>query len=57
MQIPDAPPTMRSLIRDAVADISQRIRARPDTEFQQALIRVVIGLGFYGFFSSPYCPP
>ncbi|MGA7948959.1 MAG: ATP-binding protein [Thiobacillaceae bacterium] len=54
MQIPDAPPTMRSLIRDAVADIRQRIRARPDTEFQQALIRVVIGLGFYGFFCSPY---
>ncbi len=53
MQIPDAPPTMRSLMRDAVADISQRIRARPDTEFQQALIRVLIGLGFYGFFSSP----
>ncbi|HYP68266.1 MAG TPA: ATP-binding protein [Thiobacillaceae bacterium] len=43
---------MRSLILDAMADIRQRIRARPDSEFQQALIRVVIGAVFYAFFSS-----
>ena len=30
----------------------KRIRSRPDTEFQQALIRVVIGLVFLGYFSS-----
>lgn len=53
MQTTDAPPTMRGLFRDALADIRKRIGARPDTEFQQALIRVVIGVAFYGFFSSP----
>ncbi|HJX57165.1 MAG TPA: histidine kinase dimerization/phospho-acceptor domain-containing protein, partial [Thiobacillus sp.] len=30
----------------------KRIRSRPDTEFQQALIRVVIGLIFLAYFSS-----
>ncbi|NCS65745.1 MAG: hybrid sensor histidine kinase/response regulator, partial [Betaproteobacteria bacterium] len=29
-----------------------RIRRRPDSEFQQALIRVVIGAGFYAYFGS-----
>lgn len=30
----------------------KRVRSRPDTEFQQALIRVVIGLVFLAYFSS-----
>ena len=30
----------------------KRIRSRPDTEFQQASIRVVIGLVFFAYFSS-----
>jgi len=30
----------------------KRIRSRPDTEFQQALIRVAIGLVFLAYFSS-----
>ncbi|HMM46774.1 MAG TPA: ATP-binding protein [Thiobacillaceae bacterium] len=33
--------------------LQARIHARPDTEFQQALIRVVIGLVFLAYFSSP----
>ncbi|MDO9386906.1 MAG: histidine kinase dimerization/phospho-acceptor domain-containing protein, partial [Thiobacillus sp.] len=32
--------------------LAKRIRRRPDTEFQQALIRVVIGLIFLAYFSS-----
>ena len=53
MQTPDSPPTMLSLFRDAVADIRQRIRSRPDTEFQQVVIRVVIGVVFFAYFASP----
>jgi two-component system sensor histidine kinase RpfC len=34
----------------------KRIRSRPDTEFQQALIRVVIGLVFLAYFSSTLVP-
>ncbi|MHB0916656.1 MAG: ATP-binding protein [Thiobacillus sp.] len=34
----------------------KRIRSRPDTEFQQALIRVVIGLIFLAYFSSDVAP-
>src|SRR5512138_26745 len=33
------------------ARLAQRIRARPDTEFQQALIRLTIVVGFYLYFS------
>ncbi|MCA1978851.1 MAG: response regulator [Thiobacillus sp.] len=32
-------------------DLLKRIRRRPDTEFQQALIRLVIVVGFYLYFS------
>ena len=32
--------------------LRQRIKVRPDTEFQQALIRLIIGLGFLAYFSS-----
>src|SRR3569832_1907167 len=32
----------------------KRIRSRPDTECQQALIRVVIGFIFLAYFSSDY---
>lgn len=32
--------------------LKQRIKTRPDTEFQQTLIRVVIGLVFLAYFSS-----
>lgn len=35
-----------------VERLRARIRARPDTEFQQALIRVVIGIVFLSYFSS-----
>ena len=34
-----------------VRRLQARIRRRPDTEFQQALIRLVIVLGFYLYFS------
>lgn len=34
--------------------LAERIRRRPDTEFQQALIRVVIGVGFLAYFSSDF---
>ncbi len=32
--------------------VRDRVKKRPDTEFQQALIRVVIGFVFLGYFSS-----
>ena len=35
-----------------VQRLRARIRARPDTEFQQTLIRVAIGVIFLGYFSS-----
>ncbi len=44
---------MGSLFLDAMADLRRRLRARPDTEFQQTLIRLVIGVVFYAYFSSP----
>ncbi|MGA7181010.1 MAG: ATP-binding protein [Thiobacillaceae bacterium] len=50
--MPDSPPTIKDLFRDALADIRQRIKSRPDTEFQQIAIRVVIGVVFYAYFSS-----
>ena len=34
--------------------LAERVRRRPDTEFQQALIRIVIGVGFLGYFSSDF---
>lgn len=34
--------------------LQRRIQARPDTEFQQALIRVVIGIVFVVYFSSDF---
>lgn len=34
----------------------KRIRSRPDSEFQQAAIRVVIGLAFLAYFSSSLAP-
>ncbi len=37
---------------DFARRLQERIRARPDTEFQQALIRVVIGIVFLTYFSS-----
>ncbi|MFZ5574605.1 MAG: ATP-binding protein [Pseudomonadota bacterium] len=36
---------------DFAERLRQRIRARPDTEFQQALIRLCVVLGFYLYFS------
>jgi two-component system sensor histidine kinase RpfC len=36
---------------DFVRRLQERIRARPDTEFQQALIRLSIVAGFYLYFS------
>jgi two-component system, sensor histidine kinase RpfC len=52
MQTPDSPPTIKDLLRDAVTELRQRIRARPDTEFQQVAIRLVIGAVFLAYFSS-----
>jgi TRAP-type C4-dicarboxylate transport system permease small subunit len=34
-----------------VERLRKRIQARPDTEFQQALIRLCIVVGFYLYFS------
>lgn len=39
---------------DWLSRLKRRIRARPDTEFQQALIRFVIGVIAYGYFSSSW---
>jgi two-component system sensor histidine kinase RpfC len=39
---------------DCIVRLRKRIRARPDTEFQQALIRFVIGVVAYGYFSSSW---
>ncbi|MBS1148003.1 MAG: hypothetical protein H6R08_2179, partial [Proteobacteria bacterium] len=36
---------------DFARRLQERIRARPDTEFQQALIRLCIVAGFYLYFS------
>ncbi|MEW5965385.1 MAG: ATP-binding protein [Pseudomonadota bacterium] len=36
---------------DFAERLRQRIRSRPDTEFQQALIRLCVVLGFYLYFS------
>ena len=52
MQAPESPPGLMDLFRDAVADIRQRIKARPDTEFQQSLIRLAIGLLFAVYFGN-----
>lgn len=40
-----------SLLRMAGQDIARRVRTRPDTEVQQALIRLIIVSGFYLYFS------
>lgn len=40
-----------SLLRMAGQDIVRRVRSRPDTEAQQALIRLIIVSGFYLYFS------
>jgi two-component system sensor histidine kinase RpfC len=50
--MPDSPPTLMDLVRDGLADIRQRVKARPDTEFQQAVLRLSFGLFFYFYFSS-----
>ncbi|MFP5382405.1 MAG: hybrid sensor histidine kinase/response regulator, partial [Gammaproteobacteria bacterium] len=39
---------------DFAQGLRQRIRSRPDTEFQQALIRFVIGVIAYLYFSSSW---
>ena len=36
-----------------VRHIAARVRARPDSEFQQSLIRLAIGVVFFAYFSSP----
>ena len=40
-----------SLLQMAGQDIARRVRSRPDTEAQQALIRLIIVFGFYLYFS------
>ncbi|MBK6743768.1 MAG: response regulator [Hydrogenophilales bacterium] len=37
-----------------IAHLKARIAARPDSEFQQALIRFFIGLGFFLYFASSW---
>ncbi len=44
------------LISDFLPRLVKRIRSRPDSEFQQAAIRVVIGLVFMAYFSSSIAP-
>lgn len=39
-------------LAEVLTRLRTHIRARPDTEFQQSLIRVVIGLVFLAYFSS-----
>jgi two-component system sensor histidine kinase RpfC len=51
MQTPDSPPTINGFFRDTLTDIRRRIKARPDTEFQQSVLRVVFGALFYIYFS------
>lgn len=43
---------LKFLLQDAGRKIVQRVRSRPDTEFQQALIRIVIGLVFAFYFTN-----
>lgn len=43
--------SLLSLLKLAGQDIVRRVRSRPDTEVQQALIRLVIVSGFYLYFS------
>jgi two-component system sensor histidine kinase RpfC len=40
--------------RALYADLLARIQARPDTEFQQALIRFIIGVCFFLYFASTW---
>lgn len=44
------------LMPDFLPRLIKRIRSRPDSEFQQAAIRVVIGLVFLAYFSSSIAP-
>ncbi|MBT9590952.1 MAG: response regulator [Thiobacillus sp.] len=44
------------LMPDFLPHLVKRIRSRPDSEFQQAAIRVVIGLVFLAYFSSSIAP-
>jgi len=48
--------TLHSSLPGFLQRLLKRIRSRPDTEFQQALIRVVIGLVFLAYFSSDVAP-
>jgi two-component system sensor histidine kinase RpfC len=52
--MPDSPPTLMDLVRDGLADIRQRVKSRPDKEFQQTAIRVAIGIILYVYFVSGY---
>jgi len=42
---------LTSLFKETLLDVVRRVRARPDTEFQQAVVRLVIVTGFYLYFS------
>jgi two-component system sensor histidine kinase RpfC len=44
---------LSSPLAKSVHGIRVRIHARPDSEFQQSLIRLVIGVIFFAYFSSP----
>lgn len=45
-----------SPLNNLVSSIRAHIRARPDTEFQQSLIRVAIGVIFFAYFSNAALP-
>lgn len=44
--------TLSNWPRRVAREVAARVRARPDTEFQQALIRFIIGFAFFLYFAS-----
>lgn len=43
---------LRTFLLEARGAVVRRVRSRPDTEFQQAFIRIVIGLAFAFYFTN-----
>ena len=52
----DVPTAKPGHLPALIQRLVRRIRRRPDSELQQALIRVVIGLAFVAYFSHPLVP-
>lgn len=45
---------VRRNLQSLFARLTERVRARPDTEFQQSLIRFAIGLVFFIYYIGPW---